>query len=143
MNLDAVFNAFVNPQSVLLCLGVWVTTYIIRTVMEALWKRVADSLLWAELFVPLAPILLGGGLGFLMKTFVWPEFVGTSVIGRCVYGAICGVFSSLVYGRVRSFIAAVGEKKDNEKIAAAVTAAAVMVVADAPLGGHPDDPSAP
>lgn len=139
MNLDAVFNAFVNPQTILLCLGVWVAVYVIRTVMEALWKGATKSLLWAELFVPLAPILLGGGLGFLMKTFMWPEFVGTSVIGRCVYGSICGIFSSLVYGRIRSFISALGEK-NNPSPSGPRT---VLVVADAPLGGHPDDQSAP
>lgn len=157
MNLDAVFNAFVNPQTILLCVGIWVVTYVMRTVAEALWKGASANLLWNELFIPLAPIANGAGLGLLMKTFIWPEFLGTSVWGRILYGAICGVFSALVYGRVRSFISALGggtPTPDPTPAPAPMPAPApapVVPVVPAPapapstdplappLGGHPPD----
>jgi hypothetical protein len=116
MNLDDIFNAFVNPQTILICLVVYVMTFAIRTAVEALWKSASHNLLWNELFLPLGPIANGALLGLAAKTFVWPEVAGGSLAGRMMYGAVCGLFSAFVYGRARSFAEAKASSVLGQKL---------------------------
>ncbi len=104
MDLDTVFQAFVNVQTIIICLAIYLLTYVIRKVVEGAWKGAKDNRIWREVWLPIGPIVNGGLVGIMAKTFVWPTVVGTSLSGRIMYGAICGVFSALLYSRVRSFI---------------------------------------
>lgn len=105
MELDQVAKAFLNAQTILICLAIYLMTYVIRKVVEGVWVGAKKHRLWREVWLPIGPIVNGGLIGLMAKTFVWPEIVGTSLSGRIMYGAICGVFSALLYSRVRSFIA--------------------------------------
>lgn len=104
MDLDTVFNAFINVQTVIICLSVYLMTYVIRKIVEGAWKGAKANRIWREVWLPIGPIVNGGLIGVMAKTFVWPTVVDTSLSGRIMYGAICGVFSALFYSRVRSFI---------------------------------------
>lgn len=104
MELDEVAKAFLNAQTVLICLAIYLMTYVIRKIVEGFWVGAKANRLWREVWLPIGPIVNGGLIGLMAKTFVWPEIVGTSLSGRIMYGAICGVFSALLYSRVRSFI---------------------------------------
>jgi hypothetical protein len=104
MDLDTVMNAFVNVQTIIICLSIYLMTYVIRKVVEGVWKGAKTNRIWREVWLPIGPIVNGGLVGVMAKTFVWPTVVDTSLSGRIMYGAICGVFSALLYSRVRSFI---------------------------------------
>jgi len=104
MDLDTVFQAFVNVQTIIICLAIYLLTYVIRKVVEGAWKGAKDNRIWREVWLPIGPIVNGGLVGIMAKTFVWPTVIGTSLSGRIMYGAICGVFSALLYSRIRSFI---------------------------------------
>lgn len=53
MDLDTVFQAFVNVQTIIICLAIYLLTYVIRKVVEGAWKgaRIIES---------------GGKFGFLL-----------------------------------------------------------------------------
>jgi hypothetical protein len=111
MDLDKIFEAFVNAQTVVLCLGIYLMTYVIRKVVEGFWKGAKENRIWREVWLPLGPIVNGGALGVFAKQFVWPTAIGASMSGRIMYGAICGVFSALVYSRIRSFVQSAPAKR--------------------------------
>lgn len=104
MDLDKIFEAFVNPQTVTVCLAVYLMTFVVRKVIEGVWQKSKDSRLWREVWLPIGPIANGAFVGAVAKTFVWPAIVGTSLSGRIMYGAICGVFSGFLYNRIRSWL---------------------------------------
>lgn len=104
--MDEIFSTFVNPATIFLCMAVYVTTYALRTLIEALWKGAKKNLYWVEIGLPLGALGVGAGLGVVTKMFVWPDLVHDSLVGRMMYGAICGLFSTFLYNRVRSWISA-------------------------------------
>lgn len=104
MDLNKVFEAFVNPQTVTICLAVYILTFVVRKVIEGVWKNAKGSRLWCEVWLPIAPIANGAFIGVVARTFVWPAVVGTSLSGRIMYGAICGIFSGFLYNRIRSWL---------------------------------------
>lgn len=139
MNLDAVLAAFVNPQTIILCLGVWIITYSIRTIVEALWRGAKGNIIWEEIFVPLGAIGNGAIFGAVLKTFVWPDVVGHSLSGRMMYGAICGVFSGFVYGRIRSWVGAVGGNAAATALKVAPAPAPTPLPEPTPLPPAPEE----
>jgi len=104
MDLNKVFEAFVTPQTVVVCLAVYLLTFVIRKIAEGVWKGAKESRLWREVWLPIGPIANGAFVGAVAKTFVWPSIVGTSLSGRIMYGAICGVFSGFLYNRIRAWL---------------------------------------
>lgn len=114
MNLDALVQAVFNPQTLFICMAVYVITYFGRKVIEGTWKiliangtfrqTVTLDRLWNEVFLPVFPVLVGGLMGLMAKTFIWPEITNGTRGGRILYGAICGMFSSFVYNRIRAWL---------------------------------------
>ncbi len=103
--MDEIFSTFVNPATIFLCMSVYVTTYAVRKLGEALWVGAKTNRFWNEIWVPLGALANGALLGLATKMFVWPDMVHDSLPGRMMYGAICGLFSAFLYGRVRSWLA--------------------------------------
>jgi len=114
--MDSFAEVFLSTQTLLLCLGVYMVTFVIRRVIESVWPWIMSNHYWKELFVPIAPIVNGAVLGFV-KSFAWPDVVSQSLVARILYGATCGLFSGWAYNRVRSFL------KSKEQNNAAVRAA--------------------
>jgi hypothetical protein len=54
--------------------------------------------------LPLMAIVLGMILGACAKMFPWPLAIGASFVGRALYGAICGLFSTFLYSRIKVFL---------------------------------------
>lgn len=102
--MDEVIQTFFSAQTILLCLGVYVITFVTRRVVETVWPKVKFNRYWREIFVPIAPIANGAILGLVMKTWVYPDIVGTSWGARMMYGAVCGLFSAFLYNRIRAWL---------------------------------------
>lgn len=108
--MDQLFELFFSPQTILICLGIYVITFVVRRVVETTWPKVKVNRYWREIFVPIGPIVNGAVLGYCMKAFTWPEMVGTSVGGRILFGSVCGLFSAFLYNRIRAWLKTKGEK---------------------------------
>jgi hypothetical protein len=114
MDINSLASSIFNVQTIYLCLAIYVVTYLIRRVIEGTWsiliqqgdaKKVSvPSRVWDEIIVPILPILIGGGLSFAAKTFVWPDFAIKTKLARFLYGCICGLFSAFIYNRIRGWL---------------------------------------
>lgn len=112
--MDEVFQTFFSAQTIFLCLGIYVITFVMRKVIETWKPKVRFNRWWREIFVPIGPIVNGALLG-LMKNIAWPDMLGESLGGRMLYGAICGLFSAFIYNRIRAWMKS---KTDPSAVAA-------------------------
>lgn len=120
MDINSLASVIFNVQTLYLCLAIYVVTYLIRKLFEGTWQILIQqggvkkgSLLgriWAEIVVPVLPILVGGLLSFAAKTFVWPDFAIKTKLARFLYGCICGLFSAFIYNRIRGWL----KSKDSD-----------------------------
>lgn len=131
MNLG--LEIFATWQTVVLALGIFVTTYVIRTLVQSFWKDWRHNVLYNELVLHLLPVAVALLVAIFAKKFPWPnEALLTSASARCFYACFVGLTCGLFYGRVRAAIGVIGDK--------AVAAASVVpepptaddVVADPP-----------
>jgi len=111
-SFDKAFDVLVNGQTLLFCLGVYVVTYFIRTVVEALWKGAKTSTLWYELFLPLGPICTGVILALSSKAFPFPMEIAETAMGRLMYGGVCGLMSGWIYNRLRTWLKIAADKEN-------------------------------
>lgn len=146
--MDEIFDTFVTPATILVCLAAYLMTYVIRTVVQGLWRGAKLNHYWNELWLPLGPIVNGAMLGLAAKTFMWPDMANKTVLARMIYGAICGLFSAFVYSRIRSWLsskaAAAGAAKAAKALPPEAPASDLeegdsVEAVDAPLGGKGDD----
>jgi hypothetical protein len=95
---------FFSWQTLVLCLAIYVVTYVIRTMVESLWKQASENRFWRELFLPLGGIGNGALFGLLVPRFPWPEMLAGDTLNHIIYGSVCGLFSSFLYNRVKSWL---------------------------------------
>jgi hypothetical protein len=103
-SLDTAFQAFANWQTILFCLGIGIGTYVVRTVVEGVWKGASSNDFWTEGLVRIGPIGTGIALVFISKNFPWPAQIAGSRLGMTFYGAACGVASAYVYAGFRAWL---------------------------------------
>lgn len=89
-----------GSSAVLFALGIFVLTYIIRSVVQYAWKDWKKNLFYNELVLHLLPIALGALLS-LSKTYPWPDLIAGSRLGKLFFGMALGMFCGLIYSRVR------------------------------------------
>ncbi len=106
MSLDKGFEVFANWQTVVFALGIYLMTYVSRTIIEYFWKGWKLNKLYTDLVLHLFPIVMGGLVGLLSKKFPWPMPITDSASARIFYGAILGMFCGVIYGRVRAWMGA-------------------------------------
>ena len=92
---------FATWQFVVLCLTIWIATYVIRTVVDNFWKTAGLSRLWTKLALPMMPLAIGAIIGSVARKFPWPEQLGQSYSARLMFALICGLFCGWMYAKVR------------------------------------------
>lgn len=103
MNETDLFKVFINWNTGLLCLGVYLATYVIRTLVETTLPGVKTNKFWTELFLPLGPIATGAIIGLFSHKFPWPLQIADIAIAKIMYGATCGMMCGWMYGRLRAW----------------------------------------
>jgi hypothetical protein len=104
MSLDKGFEVFANWQTVVFALGIYLLTYVGRTVVEHFWKGWKANKLYTDLVLHLFPIVGGGLIALASKKFPWPMPIADSASARIFYGAILGMFCGVIYGRIRAWM---------------------------------------
>ncbi len=100
--MDTALQALLSYQFILFCLGLAAITYVLRLVVQFFvldnpkLPGTRASALWKELLLPIAPVVNGALLGWLVKTSLYPEVV-TGTAGRVFFGLVAGLLSGLVY----------------------------------------------
>ncbi len=92
MDLFTIWNGF------LLSLGIYAVVFVVRKVVEFILKgyKLSNARWWRELALPVMPVLLGVCVGLFAETYPYPEGI-KDVLSRVLYGAVCGLVSSLSY----------------------------------------------
>lgn len=106
--MDQGFELFLNWQTAILCLGIYLLTYSVRKTIEVLWQGSAKNRIYSELLLPLGPIGNGVIIAIVAKQFPWPEPITHSTSARIMYGAIAGLASGWFYNRFRAFLKSKG-----------------------------------
>lgn len=107
MNLDSTLDVFINWQTIILCLSIYLISFIIKTVIETIIPTALTNKYYKAIFVTLSPIFYGVFLGYFAHMFPWPiASITDSAIARCLYGAVCGMSSGWVYSAVRTWVKA-------------------------------------
>lgn len=104
MSMDSVVDLFFNLPTLIMCLGIYLITYLIRTIIETYWENSKDNKFWNHIFLPLGAICNGMIIGYFAKLFPWPMAIGASATGRVMFGGIAGMMSGFVYNRVKAWV---------------------------------------
>ncbi len=110
MDFTQAFSAFAIFSFVLVSLLAYGSTYVIRTVVEAVWENAAVSppptllaKLWQKIFVPLGPMFNGALVG-LLPFLPWPvELIGAATGNHVAFGFVAGMMANILYARFRDF----------------------------------------
>jgi cytochrome c biogenesis protein CcdA len=93
---------FLNWQTLLFSLGIFVLTYFLRLTVQFFWRTWRASRLYNDFVLHVLPIVLGGAVALFAKKFPWPDALVPSASARLFYGIFLGMTCGLVYGRVRA-----------------------------------------
>lgn len=120
--METALQALLSYQFILFCLGLSAITYVIRLAVQFFildnpkMPGSRTSKLWTELLLPIAPVVNGALLGWLIKTSLYPTGVHETV-GRVFFGLVAGLFSGLVYrviwGMIKSKLPAGSSSSDS------------------------------
>ena len=127
--MDNILQALLSWQFVLFALAIAAFTFVARKVVEfaidspsiPTGKMTKNDRFWTELVLPILPVVLGGGGGYLAKMYPFPDGI-TSASARIAFGLVAGLLSGLLYRIIKGILAS--------KLAAIVPA------------GNPEDPGA-
>ncbi len=108
------YQSFFWP-SVLLCLGIYVITFVIRTFVETLRPNVSRRVWWRDLLLPFTPILAGVTISLLADKYPWPTLVANSFSAKLIYGSVCGICSGWVYARFRTYLKVLADKMNSSE----------------------------
>jgi hypothetical protein len=103
--MDALEKVFFSVPTLLLCIGIFLMTYVVRTIVETAQPGIKTNKWWREVALPLGPIGTGVILAFVAHSYAWPDVVADPW-SRLFYGGACGVASGWVYSRFRSILGA-------------------------------------
>ncbi len=92
-------DLFLNWQSIAIALVIYAVTESFRRGVQSVWKTWRTSSFYTEFVLFVLPVFVGAVLGFV-SSFPWPKELSTAS-SRAMYGAVLGLFSGTVYGRVK------------------------------------------
>jgi hypothetical protein len=106
--MDQMLSTLFSWQFLILSFGLYAITTVIRRIVEFVLDNPKvpaskTSKLWTELLLPVGPILNGALVGWLVKSFPYPEGI-SSTSGRVFFGLVAGFFSAKMYRILKSFI---------------------------------------
>jgi hypothetical protein len=87
-----------STQFFLLSLFIWFLTHVTRTAVERFFRLGAW---WAEVALPVLPVLIGILVGAAVRHFPFPEAVAGHWLLRLSYGGLAGELASKSFQLVR------------------------------------------
>jgi hypothetical protein len=94
--MDSALNSLLSWQFILFSLGVFVATWVIRTIVEYFIPKAANNNFWESLCLPLFPVIFGTLMAYFATKYAYPDGL-TSLSGRLLFGSVAGLFSSSIY----------------------------------------------
>lgn len=108
--MDSILQMLLSWQFIVFGLAVAALIFVIRQFIEyglLNWFKINSKAkkmkLWHDLFLPILPVVLGGLLGFIFKTYPYPNGLSTNG-GRVIFGLVAGLMSGLLYRVIKSLL---------------------------------------
>ena len=98
------FSSFFSIQLLFFSFAIFATTFVVRTIVEYVWKDNKSSIFYNKVALPIFPILLGAVAGIFAK--MYPSPLGSSVAAREVFSITAGLFSSSIYQIIKGYLKA-------------------------------------
>lgn len=116
MNEDAL-TAIFSWQTVLFGLGIFVITFVIRTIVEyfipsSLVYTSKWGKLWNKLILVLMPVFIGAVIALIAQGYPYPDGLIT-LPARLIFGSVVGSFSGLLYQIVKGMLKAKLASEEN------------------------------
>lgn len=95
--MDNLLSTFLTWQFMLFSLSVVTVTYVVRKIVEYIGgPTMFKNKFWNELFLPIAPIVNGGFIAWLIPMYPYPEDI-KSVGTKILFGLVAGFLSGTTY----------------------------------------------
>jgi len=105
--MDPILQTLLGWQFITFGLGISAIVFVIRKLVEYLMETYTnlskEAKLWNDFILPVLPIALGGFLGWLIKTFPYPDGLSTNG-SRIIWALGAGLLSGLLYRVVKSVL---------------------------------------
>jgi SNF family Na+-dependent transporter len=128
--MENVLSILFSLQTIIFCLGIYLSVLIGRRIIEAIAKKIAKLLpdkanswirhVWEEWLLPGAPVAIGGLIAAFVKQYPYPDAVVGSELARIFYGLIAGWASAYVYRSAKALIKKVLPQKTTEELESVV-----------------------
>ena len=101
--MDSILEMLLSWQFIVFALAIAALIFVIRQSVEYFIVKLKIKKIWNNLFLPILPVIVGGLLGFLLKTYPYPNGV-TTIEGRTIFGLVAGLMSGLLYRVIKSLL---------------------------------------
>lgn len=116
LDLDVV-DLFTRPGTYVLGVGIFITVFMIRKIIESIWPRLKKQVdannpkityltsiarWWNEVILYFLPVMIGIFCGFIRSDFLFSGIGDKG--GKLIFGAVIGWFASFIYKLLRKVI---------------------------------------
>lgn len=107
--MDNILTSLFSWNFILFTLGLAAITFGLRRFVEVIilnnpkFPGSSHSKFWTDFFLPIAPVINGAILGWLMSQFPYPAGI-SSTSARVMFGLVAGLLSGLAYRIVKGLI---------------------------------------
>lgn len=99
--MDSALNSLLSWQFIMFSLGVFVVTWIIRSVVEYFVPKAVNSKFWESLCLPIMPVVVGATIAYFATKYAYPNGL-TSLSDRLLFGSVAGLLSSSLYKVIKA-----------------------------------------
>jgi hypothetical protein len=110
--MDPILSVFLSWQFIMFSLGIYVITWMMRTLLEYRFPKVITSKFYSEIVLPFTPVLVGAVVAFFATQYAYPAGI-SFLSGRLVFGATTGMFSGLIFRVIKSMLKSKLDPDDN------------------------------
>lgn len=108
--MENLIQELITLPNIAFCLMVWVIVWFQRKVLHMVWKKVEESKVYRELFLPMGPLGTGGILAALIADYPYPADV-QGFWSRVAFGVVAGLASAHVYKMAKPFLPEFAKKE--------------------------------
>jgi len=100
--MDPILSILLCWQLIFFGLAIAAIVFVVRTIVEYFQKN-KEAKLWNKLILPVLPIISGGVVGRLLKSFPYPDGL-THYWDRVIFGMVAGLLSTFMYRMIKNLM---------------------------------------
>lgn len=101
--MDPILSVFLSWQFIMFSLGIYVITWMMRTLLEYKFPKIIVNKFYSEIVLPFTPVIVGAMVAFFATQYAYPPGI-SALSGRLVFGATTGMFSGLIFRVIKSML---------------------------------------